>query len=78
MACQSGICYLLLFSGMLPGTIITVVGKSGFVYGPAEFISLNIGNCIVTLKEQDLPSPGFTTTIQISCDDIESVITTSD
>ncbi len=78
MACNSSICHLLLFSGILPGTIITVVGKSGFVYGPAKFISLNIGNCLVTLEEQDLPSPGFTTTILISCDDIESIITTGD
>ncbi|WP_176527697.1 CGEA protein [Bacillus sp. AFS023182] len=76
MACESSICRL--FSNMSQGAIITVVGKSGYVYGPAKFTSFNKNTCIVILEEQDLPSPSFTTTILISCDDIESIIVIND
>ncbi|PEY36294.1 CGEA protein [Bacillus cereus] len=66
--------FLLLFS--IPRG--TIVSRSGFVYGPATFRHFDIITGTVTLEEQDLPSPGFTPTIQISCDAIESITTTSD
>ncbi|PEE40665.1 CGEA protein [Bacillus pseudomycoides] len=70
--CKSSICRL--FSDIPPGTIVTVVGKSGFVYGPAKFINYNNWTGIVTLEEEDLPSPSVTNIIQISCNNVESII----
>ncbi|CAI8751356.1 spore maturation protein CgeA [Bacillus sp. IT-79MI2] len=69
--CKSSICRQ--FSNIPLGTIITVVGKSGFVYGPAKFTNFNNWTGIVTLEE-DLPSPSVTNIIEISCNNIESII----
>ncbi|WJE53840.1 CGEA protein [Bacillus cereus] len=71
--CKSSICRQ--FSNIPLGTIITVVGKSGFVYGPAKFTNFNSWTGIVTLEEEDLPSPSVTNIIQISCNNVESIIT---
>ncbi|WP_243521149.1 CGEA protein [Bacillus pseudomycoides] len=71
--CEGSIC--LLASGIQHGTTVTVVGKSGFVYGPALFISFNPATCLVTLQDQDLLTPSVTNFIQIGCDNIESIIT---
>ncbi|MBY0600222.1 hypothetical protein [Bacillus bingmayongensis] len=73
--CEGSIC--LLLSGIQHGTTVTVVGKSGFVYGPALFISFDPATCIVTLLDQDLLTPNVTNFIFIGCDNIESIITTA-
>lgn len=74
--CKSSICRQ--FSNIPLGTIITVVGKSGFVYGPAKLTNFNKKTGIVTLEEEALPSPNVTNVIQINCKQVESIITAKD
>ncbi|HEK9103249.1 CGEA protein [Bacillus pfraonensis] len=76
LLCKSSICRQ--FANIPLGTIITVVGKSGFVYGPAKLIDFNNWTGIVTLEEEDLPSPSATNIIKISCNNVESIITTEE
>ncbi|MFX3617793.1 MAG: CGEA protein [Sporolactobacillus sp.] len=62
-----------LFRSLLPGTVITVIGASGNIYGPAVFTSYNRRTGLVALTETTSISPITTTTIYIPVSNIESV-----
>ncbi|WP_242221198.1 CGEA protein [Bacillus cereus group sp. BfR-BA-01380] len=69
--CDGSACFV--FSSILPGTVVTIVGKSGHMYGPATFAFFNSENCVVTLLEEDMTTPSYPIVLQIGCNDIESV-----
>ncbi|CAG9612818.1 hypothetical protein BACCIP111899_01996 [Bacillus rhizoplanae] len=69
--CDGSACFI--FSTLPPGTVVTIVGKSGHMYGPATFQFLDPQSCVVTLLEEDMTTPISTIILQIGCNDIESV-----
>ncbi len=69
--CDGSACSI--FSTLPPGTVVTIVGKSGHMYGPATFTFFDPKNCVVTLLEEDMTTPISTIILQIGCNDIESV-----
>jgi hypothetical protein len=74
-SCQGTACFI--FSRLIPGTTVTVIGDSSSFYGPATFVSFDPQNCTVTLRETTGGTPGSNTTTVISCTKIESVSFTS-
>ncbi|WP_340598681.1 CGEA protein [Priestia megaterium] len=73
--CQGTACFI--FSRLIPGTTVTVVGDSSTFYGPATFVSFDPRDCAVTLREATGGTPGSTTTTVINCTKIESISFTS-
>lgn len=73
--CEGAACFT--FARLIPGTVVTVVGDSGNVYGPATFVSFNNSSCAATLRETDPLTPGSTTTTVINCTKVESISFTS-
>jgi len=73
--CNGTACFI--FSRLVPGTTVSVIGDSGTPYGPATFVKFDSQNCAVTLRETTTGTPGFTTTTVIDCTKIESVSFTS-
>ncbi|SFC31319.1 spore maturation protein CgeA [Bacillus sp. 491mf] len=69
--CDGSACFIL--STLLPGTVVTIVGKSGHMYGPATFAFFDPQSCVVTLLEEDMTTPISTIILQLGCNDIESV-----
>lgn len=66
-----------VFRSLLPGTVITVIGDSGNIYGPAVFTRFDPRTGLVTLTETTGISPVSTTTIIIPVRKIESISFTS-
>ncbi|KEK23389.1 hypothetical protein [Bacillus gaemokensis] len=69
--CSGTACHI--FKNLLPGTVVTVTGKSGNIIGPATFTDFDANSCTVTLVEEISVSPPTTSVTKISCKEIESV-----
>ncbi|MFJ5966186.1 protein CgeA [Bacillus sp. NPDC093026] len=62
-----------LFSTLTPGTPLTIIGDSSYMYGPGQFINYTPANGLVAITESNNITPAGSSTSFIDVNKIESV-----
>ncbi|MGM0971286.1 MAG: protein CgeA [Bacillota bacterium] len=66
-----------LFATLPPGSQLSIIGDSGFMYGPGQFVNYNPANELVVITESNNITPVGSATSFIDVNKIESITFTS-